>query len=129
MTGMMAYCGLECSKCRAYAATRRNDREQADEIARLWSKGIEGTYSVEDIWCDGCHSDRLHRFCSRCQPRLCARDRGLVGCGFCVDYPCGKLMTLYDSWIESSPAEAKANLERVKHNSQSILSTHAHKVG
>jgi hypothetical protein len=114
MTENIACCGLDCGKCRAYTATRRNDREMAGEIAKLWSSAIEGTYTADDIWCDGCHSDRLHGFCVRCPPRLCAKDKGLANCGVCGDYPCGKLEALYDFWIESSPAEARANLERVR---------------
>ncbi len=114
MTENIARCGLDCAKCRAYIATRTNDRKLAGEIAKLWSNAVEGTYTADDIWCDGCHSDRLHGFCVRCPPRLCAKERGLANCGVCRDYPCRKLNELYDSWVESSPAEARANLGRIR---------------
>jgi hypothetical protein len=112
MTENIAKCGLDCARCRAYIATRTNDRELAGEIAKLWSNAVEGTYTADDIWCDGCHGDRLHGWCLRCSVRLCARGKGLANCGACGDYPCVKLGRLWDSWVEASPPEAKANLER-----------------
>jgi hypothetical protein len=111
---IIAYCGLDCGKCRAYIATKTNDEKVAGEIAGLWSNGIEGIYSVDDIWCDGCHSNRLHSFCANCPVRVCANDKGLANCGECVDFLCDKLQALYDSWIESSPLEAKMNLEKLQ---------------
>jgi Protein of unknown function (DUF3795) len=110
MVEMIAYCGLDCSKCRAYMATMEKDQELVDDVAKLWSKGINGVYTASDIWCEGCKSDRLHSFCAKCQSRLCAKERKLDYCVLCEDYPCGKLDALYNSWIESSPMKAKANL-------------------
>jgi hypothetical protein len=114
MTETVACCGLDCGKCRAYVATRRRDYASAAEIARLWSNPEEGDYKPEDIWCDGCHSDRLHAFCAKCPVRICAKEKGIENCGRCVDYPCGKLGSLWGSWIEASPAEARTNLDRVR---------------
>jgi hypothetical protein len=109
----IAKCGLDCGSCRAYIATKNNDRVLADEIAKLWSNTVEGTYTADDIWCDGCHGDRLHGFCIKCPSRLCARERSLANCGTCMDYPCKKLERLWDSWVEADPVEARANLERL----------------
>ncbi len=114
MTENIAKCGLDCAKCRAYIATKTNDRKLAGEIAKLWSNTIEGTYTADDIWCDGCHGDRLHGWCLRCPVRLCARDKELVNCSACGDYPCEKLDKLYSMWVESNPKQARANLERVR---------------
>ena len=105
-------CGLDCNRCRAYLATRIEDRALAAEIAAVWSNPEEGSYAADDIWCDGCHGDRLHSFCLSCPVRLCAYEKKLADCGVCDEYPCGKLRALWGSWVEASPAEAKANLER-----------------
>jgi hypothetical protein len=86
----------------------------AGEIAKLWSNPFEGTYTVDDIWCNGCHSNRLHGFCAKCPVRICAKDRRHINCSECPDYLCDKLRALYDMWIESSPLEAKANLEKLR---------------
>ena len=118
MTERIACCGLDCGACRAYIATKRNDRRLAAEIAKLWSNAIEGNYTVDDIWCDGCHSDRLHGFCAKCPVRICANNKGLMNCGECADYFCEKLGALYGSWVESSGVEAKANLDRLQAGSR-----------
>ena len=111
---IVACCGLNCITCRAYLVTRKGDRASAAEIAALWSNQKEGNYKPEDVWCDGCHSDRLHAFCVKCPVRACTKERGLGNCGGCREYPCGKLKTLWESWIEASPLEARANLDRVR---------------
>jgi hypothetical protein len=114
MTEKLACCGLSCSDCRAYIATRSHDRKLAAEVAKAWSNPEEGNYTAEEIWCDGCDSDRLHGFCVRCPPRLCAKERKLSNCGLCKEYPCTKLKGLWASWVEANPKEAKANLDRVR---------------
>jgi len=114
MTEMIACCGLDCAECRAYIATRTGDRELAGEIAKRWSSAAEGTYTADDIWCDGCHSERLHGFCVKCPPRLCARGKRLANCGVCGDFPCGKLEELYGMWVDSDPVRARENLERIR---------------
>jgi hypothetical protein len=108
---IVACCGLDCSKCRAYLATRKGDDVSAAEIAKFWSNPEEGNYKPEDIWCNGCHSDRLHAFCAKCPVRACVKDKEFRNCSGCGDYPCGKLGSLWGSWIEASPVEAKANLD------------------
>ncbi len=114
MTEVLGCCGLDCEKCRAYIATRNKDVKLAAELAKLWSISDDRNYKVEDIWCDGCHSGRLHGFCIRCPPRLCAKERKLANCGICKEYPCEKLEGVWKSWVESNPKAAKANLDRVR---------------
>jgi hypothetical protein len=114
MIERISYCGLDCVKCRAYIATKENNSNVAAEVAKLWSNAIEGNYTVDDIWCDGCHSDRLHGFCAKCPVRTCAKGKRIGNCGECNGYPCDKLEALYDIWVESSPIEAKANLEKLR---------------
>lgn len=114
MTEIIAYCGLDCGKCRAYIVTRKKNYTSAAEIARLWSNPEEGDYKPEDIWCDGCHSNRLHAFCVKCPVRICAKEREIENCSRCVDYPCVKLKSLWRSWIEASPSDARVNLDRIR---------------
>ena len=114
MTENIAMCGLNCDECRAYIATKTKDRRLAGEIAKLWSNTIEGTYTADDIWCDGCHSNKLHGWCLRCPVRLCAKEKEFAHCGTCDEYPCKKLKDLYSMWVESDPAKARANLDRLR---------------
>jgi len=34
---MIAYCGLDCSKCEGYLATQANDPGQIAKVAKIWS--------------------------------------------------------------------------------------------
>jgi hypothetical protein len=113
MTEALACCGLSCSDCRAYIATKNKDGRLAAEVAKAWSNPEEGNYKAEDIWCEGCSSGRLHGFCVKCPPRLCAKEKRLANCGLCKEYPCGKLEKLWGSWVEANPRLARANLDRV----------------
>jgi hypothetical protein len=81
--GMIAYCGLDCLSCRAYTAMKENNLEKLRETAELWSVGENEKYRPEDIPCEGCFSDRLHKFCLECPVRLCGREYGVKNCAGC----------------------------------------------
>ena len=38
MNKMIAFCGLDCTKCDAYIATQTNDDALRAQTAKLWSK-------------------------------------------------------------------------------------------
>lgn len=112
---MLAVCGLDCSSCRAYIATKENDYSKMAETAKLWSR-LEEEFKPEDIPCDGCHTERLHTFCRRCPVRLCAKARSVIYCGDCSEYACGKLESHW-KWLSLGQGKiAKANLEEYRKN-------------
>ena len=51
---MIAYCGLNCSKCEAYIATQENDDQKREETAQIWSKLYMVEINPDQINCDGC---------------------------------------------------------------------------
>jgi len=53
---MIAYCGLNCSKCDAYLATIENNDAKKKETAQKWSKMYQFEMSPDQINCDGCKS-------------------------------------------------------------------------
>lgn len=57
MKKFIAYCGIDCEKCDARAATRTNDNALREKVAKLWSElnGVEIT--SEMINCEGCRAD------------------------------------------------------------------------
>ena len=112
----MAYCGLTCSTCPIYLATRQEDPgEQArmrDEILRLCQEQYGLSYTFEDITdCDGCHSEgkRLFSACQACPIRNCAREKKLENCAVCPEYACEKL----ESFFVSEP-DARSRLEAIR---------------
>ena len=90
MNKYIAYCGLDCEKCDAFAATKNNDEELRKKTAKLWSElnGVEIT--PEMINCEGCRADgKKTPYCeSLCPIRQCALEKGRATCG-----KCGELMT------------------------------------
>jgi hypothetical protein len=116
---MIAYCGLDCSKCQIYLATREKDpkkqREMREGIARYNRQHFDPKTRVKDITdCDGCtvKNGRLYSGCQKCEVRKCARQKGLKNCAYCKAYACKKLSKLYDSG--GVDARAKKRLDAIK---------------
>jgi hypothetical protein len=111
MQEIVAYCGLVCTECPAYQATKRNDNEARAKIAEEWSKRFQHTFKVEDINCSGCLAvdDVQIDYCRTCEIRKCGSDRNVLNCSYCVDYPCDKLKNFHTGVVE-----AKAKLEAIR---------------
>ena len=110
MTEMIAFCGLECHQCGAFLATRDDDDAKRKEVAELWSKEFNANIQAEDIHCMGCGSEGevLFSHCSVCEIRKCGMEKGLLNCGYCADYPCGKL----EEFFVMVP-ESRVRLDRI----------------
>ena len=107
---MIAYCGLTCSACPAFLATRAGDENKARETAELWTKLYHTNVKVEDVWCDGCLVEgKKCAHCGECKIRACAREKGVSSCALCADYACKELEGLL-----SMVPEARAALERIR---------------
>ena len=103
MTEMIAYCGLDCDQCGALLATRADDDVKRQEVAELWSSKYNANIRAQDINCLGCGSEGeiLFSHCHICEIRKCNREKGLVNCAYCNDYPCGKLEEFFGFVPES----------------------------
>jgi hypothetical protein len=108
---MIAKCGLVCSDCPAYIATKNNDDTLRDETAKKWSAMFNADIKPSDINCDGCQSEgpRLFQHCNECEIRRCAREREVETCADCPDYSCEKL----DAFLAQVP-EARKVLEELR---------------
>ena len=93
-TELIAYCGLICTECPAYIATRQDDTNKLQALALEWY-GEED--NAEFCLCDGCTTGgRKNNYCKECGVHLCAKDRGVVNCAHCDDYGCETLTTLFE---------------------------------
>lgn len=81
---LAAVCGLFCPACSIFIATHEDPQ-------RLQTIAERSGYSVEDITCEGCRSDRRYPFCATCYMYACAAQKGIDFCGACADYPCDQL--------------------------------------
>lgn len=107
---MIAYCGLNCSKCDAYLATQQNDDSLREKTAQNWSKMFGAQIDSAQINCDGCKSAGVKFFhCNNCEIRACAMSKGVDHCAACDDYICDTLA----GFIKLAPMAGEA-LEKLR---------------
>ncbi len=89
----IAPCGIDCSICDMYVATKTNSDQMRQEIAEKWTKLFHYNFQKDDINCDGCLSGgKLGMYCqTMCEIKPCAIGRGVTNCEDCSDYECDKL--------------------------------------
>lgn len=112
MNEMIACCGLICTKCEAFLATKNNDESKKRKIAKSWSKHFGVKFEPEDISCDGCLSEsgRLSGYCRKvCEIRPCAHTKKVKNCAYCEDYACEKLTRFF-----AIARRAKATLDKIR---------------
>ena len=108
---MIAFCGLVCTECPAFIATKEDDNNKRKETAELWSKQFNASIKPEDINCSGCvsKSEVLFSHPRVCEIRKCGMDRGIINCAYCDDYACDRL----NEFFKSVP-DAKATLDGIR---------------
>jgi hypothetical protein len=111
MSSMVAFCGIDCSECKALIATQKNDAKMKKAIAEEWSKQFGHQIKPEDINCAGCVVlDGPHiNYCNICEIRNCATKKKVQNCAYCIEYACGKLAKFH----ENAP-KAKDQLEQIR---------------
>jgi hypothetical protein len=111
MGEVISHCGLVCSECGAYVATRSDDDAKRAEVATEWSKMYDAELRPSDINCDGCTSEgpRLFHHATVCEIRKCAREKGVPNCAHCAEYACDRLRGLF-----AMVPEAKERLDGIR---------------
>ena len=111
MSYMIAYYGLDCTKCPAFLATLNDDDVARAETAALYREKYGLDLKPEEINCEGCKSEggRLIGYCGSCAVRWCCREKGLDHCADCADAPCEQLAQFH-----MYSAEAKASFEALR---------------
>ena len=100
MDRIVAYCGIICSDCPTFKATKMDDDAERRRVAKLWTKQYGKEFKMEDINCDGCltRGQRVFSYCNICEIRKCAREKNVENCAYCEDYACKKLSKLFDEF-------------------------------
>lgn len=93
MKKMIAYCGVVCSECDVYIATKNNNDQKKFEALARWKELYGRNVSLSEIYCDGClkPNGQLFDFCKNCKIRSCAIEKQVENCAHCDQYLCGKL--------------------------------------
>ncbi|MBN1440291.1 MAG: DUF3795 domain-containing protein [Anaerolineales bacterium] len=119
---MIAYCGLDCSKCPTLLATKTNDRTLQEKTAREWSLQFaqftgRNDLRAEEMVCDGCTADdkaRVFLGCRVCPMRRCARDHKFETCAECAEFEnCGQLNGFF-----TQAQDAKERLTALRKNNR-----------
>lgn len=110
MSKMIAYCGLVCSSCPTFLATKNNDDAARAKTAAYYNEKFKMNIKPEEINCEGCLSEGgiLIGYCQSCDIRACCRDKGLAHCAYCKEQPCGKLKKFH-----SFSPDARASFEKL----------------
>jgi hypothetical protein len=111
MEKLIGRCGIICSDCPVFMATRMNDDAERRRVAEVFTKQYGREHKLEDINCDGCLSDgpRIFSYCNVCEIRKCGKKKGISNCASCVDYPCGNLSKLFAGYLK-----AKETLDEIR---------------
>ena len=105
MDKLIAYCGLDCSKCEAYIATINNDDVLRETVPKKWSELNNVEITKEMINCMGCKSDGVKTvFCIfLCPIRKCAIEKKIETCGDCDKLEiCKEIKMIIDTNIDAS---------------------------
>jgi hypothetical protein len=108
---MIAYCGIKCSDCKVFQATRNDCEKTRKEMAHKWSERFGWNLGPDDMCCDGCliEGGRVFAYCKNCETRQCAREKAVENCAYCEHFDCDKLQTI---WGMSLTAEN--NLKEIR---------------
>lgn len=94
-------CGLDCSVCEAFIATKNNDDKLREKTAKEWTKRYRSDkpdrqpVKPEDINCLGCLSQGpIYLYCRQCKVRNCGLEKGVKNCKECREYRCAVLVEL-----------------------------------
>ena len=111
MEKVIAFCGIICSECPAFIATKNNDDNKRKETAKLWSKRYNAYIKPEDINCEGCQSKtgEIFNYCNVCEIRKCGQEKGIKNCAYCSEYVC----EILDKFLKIAP-EGKTTLDEIK---------------
>ncbi len=90
----LGLCGDDCNYCPRYLATVSSDEERLKEVAIMWQMigWRNSVCSPEDMLCQGCASVKT---CGL-GIKECVIENGIDNCGKCGDYPCEKLVKIFE---------------------------------
>ena len=59
---MIAYCGINCLKCKSYIATQSGNPEELAKVAAELSEIYQADVKPDYVICDGCKVDKRHSY-------------------------------------------------------------------
>jgi hypothetical protein len=99
MSKMIAYCGLVCTNCPTFLATKNDDDVARKKTADMYAELYGFNLKPEEINCDGCLTigGRKNTYCQDCEIRPCCSKKGLKNCIHCAEHQeCEKINNLHE---------------------------------
>ena len=115
---LLGFCGVYCGGCTTYRAY--NDRDRA-----LVEWEIKMGMPEEEIFCKGCRSGLVNKWCSECKCRKCSEKKKIENCFQCEAFPCRMLVDF--SKTRPHRTLGLRNLVRLKDASSAEWSTEQEK--
>jgi len=82
---LVGFCGVCCGACTTYRAYNDNDESLVE-----WE--IRTGMPKEEIFCEGCRSGLVNKWCSECKFRKCVEGKKIENCFQCETFPCKMLV-------------------------------------
>ncbi|MCG8565076.1 MAG: DUF3795 domain-containing protein [Desulfobacterales bacterium] len=97
MEETIAFCGLDCSQCPSFLATRADDDKARNQVSKWLARTYDIHIPPREINCDGCQDKNGRRlsYCAQCKVRACAVAKEFSTCAQCPDQPCADLKTFH----------------------------------
>ncbi len=109
MERMIAYCGLICTDCGAYIATRAKDQAAIERVAAEWRVAHNNpNITADGVPCDGCLAEGIKCFhCTECDIRACGKQHSVTNCAHCAEFPCERIQQ-FMGWVPQAAATLQA---------------------
>jgi hypothetical protein len=88
---LVGTCGGYCKGCTDYLVYINNNENMKRKLAEEFSKQFNMDIKPENIGCLGCHGSIHKPWCASCYIRQWTKEKGLLTCAFCDEFPCEKL--------------------------------------
>ena len=92
-------CGHDCSRCKIYLATVRDDDKLRQESKRFYRDAFSADLPLQAFHCLGCRSEDVFALCRDCPFTACADRHGAAHCADCAEYPCTMLAGYQKTYI------------------------------
>lgn len=102
---LIGACGIFCADCGIYQSYTSHDRERQEKIAKDIF-GEDAEVKPEQIACDGCRGAMDVHWSGECKIMLCIREKELLACSECAEFPCETLEEFWAKGYESAKENA-----------------------
>ena len=91
---------MDCTACIIYRATVRNDENLRARAQAYYRDTLGKELPLAEFYCLGVFSDTVFSLCRGCPWVQCCRDRGIVSCEDCTEFPCPEIAEYRKRYVD-----------------------------